>query len=454
MTTISCDVAIIGAGTAGLHAYKSAAKAGANVLLIEQGPGGSTCTATGCIPSKLLIAAGRAAAQAHKAHTFGVDVADVVIDGAAVMRRVQRERDKSNGQIRDEYLAIPETDRLHGKGRFMSSNRLIVGEDIVEARAVIVATGGYPKVPEALEPIQAVVHTHETIFDIPDLPASIAVIGAGPLGLELAQAFSRLGVKVTVLDHAEAVGALKDPACEHVARAALSQTMTIALGVEISAAMEGKQARLTWTGGHSGEAIVDMVLAATGRAPQLDGLDLDVMGVETDEDGVPVFDPDTRRCGDGPIFLAGDVDAWRPVLHEAARGGTIAGHVAAGGDAFPPIPALSIAFTEPNLVEIGAKYGSLPDGAIVGVAEAHDNARSGIDADDEGLVHLYADARGTLLGGTIILTGGEHLGQSLALAIDRGMTAAEFADQTWYHPVLEEMLQAAARDIVRQAGGA
>lgn len=192
-----------------------------------------------------------------------------------------------------------------------------------------------------------------------------------------------------------------------------------------------------------------VVLAATGRTPDLASLDLAASGLPTDEKGVPTFDPGTCRCGDTRVFVAGDAGGWRPVLHEAARGGTIAGALAAGGEAPVQVPVLSIAFTKPNLVEVGARFDALPDAAIVGVARATDNARSGIDAQDEGLVRLYADRTGRLLGGTIVLTGGEHLGQSLALALDRGMDARTFADQAWYHPCLEEMLQSAARDVVR-----
>ena len=451
VTTRHCDVAIIGAGTAGLHAYKSARKAGADVLLIERGPGGSTCTATGCIPSKLLIAAGRAAAHARTATVFGVGVGEVTIDGAAVLRRLREQRDKANGQIRDEYLAIPSRHRLHGTARFTGPTTLMVDDHTsVEARAIVIATGAHPQIPASLEPVRAVLHTHESIFDIDALPASLAVIGAGPLGLELAQAFARLGVAVTLLDKGDAVGALKDPACEQAARAVFAQDMAIHLGVEATTAMAGPRAHITWTGKSTGQVIVAAVLAATGRSPATDALNLAASGVAVDDRGVPRFDPATRRCGDAQVFVAGDVDAWRPVLHEAARGGTIAGRVAAGGAASPSIPALAIAFTEPNLVEVGSRFDALPDDAIVGESQARDNARSGIEADDEGLVRLYADATGKLLGGTIVLTGGEHLGQSLALGIDRGMSAADFADQAWYHPVLEEMLQAAARDIVRQ----
>jgi len=453
MTVRRCDVAIIGAGTAGLHAYKRATRLGADAVVIERGPGGSTCTASGCIPSKLLIAAGRAAHRARGAHLFGIDVGGVAIDGDAVLRRLRAERDRSNGRIRDQYLRIPEANRIGGEARFTGPASLTVdGRMMVEARAVIVAAGARLEVPPPLAPVRALVHAHETIFDIERLPASLAVIGAGPLGLELAQAFARLGVAVTVLGKSDAIGALKDPACEQAARAALDAEMAIHLGVEVEASMAGAQARVSWIGDSRGSVVVDLVLAATGRSPALGVLDLAAAGIETDDAGVPLFDPATRRCGDSAVFVAGDIGDRRPVLHEAARGGTIAGQVATGGAACPPRPALAIAFTEPNLVEVGTPFGSLPDGAIVGEAKASDNARSGIDGDDKGLVRLYADRDGTLIGGTIVLTGGEHLGQSLALAIDRGMDATAFADQAWYHPVLEEMLQSAARDILRQGG--
>lgn len=450
MATRHCNVAIIGAGTAGLHAYKSATKAGADVLLIERGPGGSTCTRTGCIPSKLLIAAGRSAADARKADVFGILVTGVAIDGRAVMRRLRAERDKADRQIRNQYQAIPEEHRLHGEARFTAPTTLAVGETLIEARSVIIAVGAHPEVPASLEPVRALVRTHETIFELEDLPETLAVIGAGALGLELAQAFARLGVAVTVLDKSGKVGALADPVAEASAREALQKEFAIHLGVEVEAAMAGGKARLSWTGADEGSVDVDIVLAATGRTPELAALDLSASGVVADEKDVPLFDPDTRQCGDAQVFVAGDVGGWRPVLHEAARGGTIAGAVAAGGDPPAPVPPLSIAFIEPNLVEVGAKFGTLPGDAIIGEAKATDNARSGIDAQDEGLVRLYADWSGKLLGGTMVLTGGEHLGQSLALAIDRGMDVAGLANQAWYHPCLEEMLQAAAHDVVRQ----
>lgn len=445
-----CDVAIIGAGTAGLHAYKRAAAADADVLLIERGPGGSTCTRSGCIPSKLLIAAARAAADARTAGTFGIEVAGVRVDGPGVMRRLRAERDKADGRIRAQYERVPPEHRMHGEARFTGPSTLAVGEAVVHARSVIIAAGARAQVPPALEPVRPLVRTHETIFELEDVPASVAVVGAGPLGLELAQAFARLGAAVTVLDKGGAVGALKDPECERSARNALGREVALHLDVEVTAAMAGERARLCWTGDSRGEVEVELVLSAAGQTPDLSGLDLGSAGLALDDDGVPLFDRDTRRCGDNPVFVAGDAGVWRPVLHEAARGGTIAGAVAAGAEPLRPVPPLAIAFTEPNLVEVGCAFDALPDGAVVGCALATDNARSGIDAEDVGLVRLYADAAGRLLGGTIVLIGGEHLGQALALAIERGLDAAGLAEQAWYHPCLEEMLQEAARDVCRQ----
>ena len=449
MQDINCDVAVIGAGTAGLHAFKAASAAGADVVIIERGAGGSTCTRVGCMPSKALIAAGRAAQHARHADRFGIAVTGVAVDGVAVMARVRRERDHFTQAVLDEYHAIAPERRLHGTARFVGPGRLIVGDACrVAARTVVIATGSTPQVPETLKPVATLVHTNETIFELEDLPRSMAVVGAGPLGLELAQAFSRLGVAVTVLDESGAIGNLADPEAADAALDALGKEMAIHPGVKITAAPTAAgTACLSWTGRSEGSATFDLVLAATGRPPALDALDLAAAGLPLDDKGVPCFEQTSRRVGDTDVFIAGDCDAWRPVLHEAARGGRIAGRVAAGGASRPPIPSLAIAFTEPNLVEVGTAFDALPDGARIGRARTGDNGRAQVDGDADGLVRLYADAHGTLIGGTIVATGGEHLGQMLALAIQCKVDAATFADLAWYHPTLEEMLQDAARDV-------
>ncbi len=441
------DVAVIGAGTAGLKAYKAAATIGADVVIIEKGPGGTTCVRTGCIPSKALLIAARHANDARHALAFGVR-AEPDIDGRAVLERMRQVRDRLTDSLLETYHAIPADRRLQGEARFTGPTTLAVGDQTIEAKAVVIATGGHPIIPKSLEPIEALVRTHETIFDIEELPAAMAVLGAGPLGVELAQAFARLGVAVTVLDGGNNVGGLADPETNAAAVAALGREFALHLGVEAEAEPADGRARVRWTGASAGEAVVDLVLAATGRPPTLEGLDLERAGVEMDDDGVPRFDETTRRCGGSAVFVAGDAAGkWRPVLHEAARGGRIAGHVAAGGAPFRPHPRFAMAFTEPNLVEVGVPFPGLPEGAKVASAEVADNGRAIVDDQTDGLVRLYADRDGKLIGASIVAPEGEHLGHLVALAIDRDTDAATFADQPWYHPTLEETLQAAARDL-------
>jgi dihydrolipoamide dehydrogenase len=444
-----CDVVIIGAGTAGLKAYKAAVARGADALIVERGPGGSTCTRVGCMPSKLLIAAARSADQARKAVNFGVMIGEVTIDAAQVWRRVRQERDRFVASVLEEYHAIPAEHRVHGDARFTDADTVAIGDDrITAAEGIVIATGARPIIPDVLDPVLHLVHTHETIFELDALPVSLAVLGAGPLGLELGQAFARLGVAVTIIDKGETVAGLKDSKVNAAAIEALSAEMTIRLGVDASVcANDEGGARLSLP---EGDIDVDLILAATGRSPSLDKLDLASAGIELDDHGTPLFDKTTRRCGDSKIFIAGDANAWRPVLHEAARGGQIAGTVAMGGSPGRSLPAFAVAFTDPNLVEVGMSFDALPENARIGEATVTDNGRATVDGSNRGLVRLYAAADGKLLGGSIAAPAGEHLGHLVALAIERGMDAAAFEDQAWYHPTEEEMLQGAVRDILGQ----
>ncbi|QNE32955.1 dihydrolipoyl dehydrogenase [Sphingomonas sp. NBWT7] len=446
MTGKVVDVIVIGAGTAGLKAYKAATARGADTLIIERGPGGSTCTRCGCMPSKLLIAAARAAHQARQAGQFGIEVGAVRVDAAAVWQRVRRERDRFVASVLEEYHAIPDDRRLHGSARFDGANSVVVGGRRIEARrGIVIATGARPIIPDGFDDVRHLVQTHETIFERGGLPRSLAVLGAGPLGLELAQAFARLGVDVAVFDPGSTIAGLKDPDCNGAAIDAIGSEVHLHLETKAQAsAAGGDRATLSWDGG---ELVVDCILAATGRAPAMQDLGLEDTGIALDDDGVPVFDRRSHRCGDSRIFVAGDADAWRPVLHEAARGGRIAGEVAAGGEPPRCLPAFSVAFTEPGIAQVGMAFVDLPPDARIGSTTVADNGRATVDGHTHGLVKLYGDRAGKLIGASIVAPDAEHLGHLVALGIDRDIDVATFADQAWYHPTLEEMLQSAARDL-------
>ena len=202
------------------------------------------------------------------------------------------------------------------------------------------------------------------------------------------------------------------------------------------------------------EAEVDLLLAALGRRPNTDGLNLQAAGFPLDARGNPRFDPATMQIGDLPVFIAGDANADRPLMHEAADEGAIAGYNAAQDmpKRFARKVALGIAFSNPDIASVGTRFDALPaEGVIVGTASGDKNGRARILGATDSLLRVYADARnGRLLGAAMVVTGGEHLAHLLAWAIQRGETASDLLQLPFYHPVIEEMLQSALHDIVSQ----
>ncbi|RVU13795.1 dihydrolipoyl dehydrogenase [Methylobacterium oryzihabitans] len=454
MQDISCDVAVIGAGTAGLAARAAANRAGASTVLIERGPGGTTCARVGCMPSKLLIAAARAAHEAGEAGLFGVEVAGIRVDGAAVMRRVRRERDRFVAAVLEGVEAIPARERIAGTARFADATTLLVDDHTrISARAVVVAAGSSPSVPPPLRPVADRVLTTDTVFEIADLPDSLAVLGAGAVGLELAQAMSRLGVRVTLFDPSSAVAGLSDPEIAAEAASLIGRDFALHLGAEVTGAEpDGDGLRLHWRGGDgtTGSGSFARVLAAAGRPPNLEPLDLARTGLDLDEHGLPDFNPRTLQCGASPIFLAGDVNHERPVLHEASRQGTIAGGNAARYpqvEAPPPWPAFSLVYTDPEIAVVGEAFDGDRD-RIVGSVSLADQGRARVMGRNAGAIRLYADpADGRLVGGAMVGPEAEHLSHLLAIAVQEGWTAGRMLDRPFYHPTVEEGLQSALKEI-------
>ncbi|MGH8628426.1 MAG: FAD-dependent oxidoreductase, partial [Gammaproteobacteria bacterium] len=197
MTTLAVDVAIIGAGTAGLVARREAAKAGTRVVLIESGPYGTTCARVGCMPSKLFIAAAEMAHALAAAGEFGINIpGGARVDGRAVMQRVQRERNRFVRGVLNSMKHIPAKQLICGYARFVGPNTLEIDDGTrIEARAIVIATGSYPSIPRSLEAVREHVLVSDDLFEWQDLPASIGLIGTGSVGLELGQALHRLGVR-------------------------------------------------------------------------------------------------------------------------------------------------------------------------------------------------------------------------------------------------------------------
>lgn len=454
---VACDVAVIGAGTAGLAAYRAAKAAGAKVVLVEAGPGGTTCARCGCMPSKLLLAAARRAEEIGNAKPFGIRAGKVEIDGRAVMARVRRERDHFVRATLKDVAAIPAGEKLEGRARFAGPETLTVDtHTILTARSIVIATGARPMVPDALAAACGDrLLTHETVFELDALPLTLAVIGAGPLGLELALAFSRLGVRVTLFDEGRDLGAVKDPQVGKVVRDVLSRALTLELGVEVEAKRNtAGDVQLNWRDGQgdSRRGAFAYVLSAAGRAPVVEGLDLNLAGLELDDRGVPVFDARTLRCGASSIFIAGDANDDRPVLHEASLQGELAGRNAARSPRLEnrtPMPQLALVYSDPDIAQVGQGFD--PEAArdwLIGCSDSVGRAR--IENAEPGLLRVYADKTGLLLGGQLFGPDVEHLAHLLAWAVQLKLKAEEVLELPFYHPTVEEGLRTALRDIVAQ----
>ncbi|HEX9184903.1 MAG TPA: FAD-dependent oxidoreductase, partial [Burkholderiales bacterium] len=272
MTTASVDVAVIGAGTAGLAAWRAANAAGTRALLVEQGPGGTTCARVGCMPSKLLIAAAEAAHGVERWQEFGLRLdGSLLVDGRAVMARVRRERDRFVGFVLEGIEAIPEADRLRGHARFDGDRALVVGgaQRVTFERAVI-ATGSTPAIPPFLRALGDRLVVNDDVFDWDDLPRSVAVFGPGVIGLELGQALARLGVRVLMFGRDGHVGPFSDPAIREYASLAFQRELELDPDARVrSVEREGEGVRLRYRGPGGAEetTVVDYVIAATGRAP-------------------------------------------------------------------------------------------------------------------------------------------------------------------------------------------
>ena len=448
MTDLSCDVAILGAGTAGLAAERSARKAGARTLLIDPYFAGTVCATVGCMPSKLLIAAGNAAHGVRQAPEFGVMTQPPQIDGAAVMARVRALRDDFAASTKEGFESLPEGTCVQSRARFTAPGELVLEDGRrVSARAVVLATGSAPVEPGPFKDLGDRVLTNQTVFDLPDLPKRLAVIGAGPIGLELAQAMARLGVEVTLFDHADRLGGLADDAVHEALLTTLRREMVLHLGTKATPEDAGEAVRLSWEGG---SAEFDRVLLAAGRPPNVRDLGLEAAGLTLDDHGVPVFDRETLQCGEAPVFIAGDANADRPVLHEASAEGAIAGRNAVAWPAVvrsARMVPFSMIFTDPPVVQVGRA----PQGeALTGRSDYGDQGRARVEARGHGQVLLQAAAPdGRLTGAEICAPGGEHLGHLLAWAITEGHTASDLLSRPFYHPTLEEGLRNALRDICR-----
>ena len=455
------DVAVIGAGTAGMIAYQRARRATDRIVLIEGDQYGTTCARVGCMPSKLLIAAAERAHQVRQAEAFGVLPGDVRIDGPAVMARVREERDRFVAPVVRSMESLPQEHRLMGHARFVDSHRLVVGDHTeVTAGRIVIATGSRPNIPGILKEAKDRLVVNDDVFDWRDLPSSVAVFGPGVIGVELGQALSRLGVKVRMFGVSGGIGGIQDEKVREYALDTFREEFAISPKADtrrVERIEEG--VRISWSeGGEEHQQTFDYLLAATGRRPNIDHLDIQNAGIDLDERGMPVFDPFTLRCGDSHIFIAGDVNNDRPLLHEAADEGRIAGDNAG---AWPEVRTgrrktpMAVVFTEPQIASVGLNIHQVDERCqgcfAVGEVSFEDQGRSKVIGKNRGLLRVYGEhGSGLFMGAQMFGPAAEHLAHLLAWCVQKRMTVSEMLEMPFYHPVIEEGLRTAIKDLSKK----
>ncbi len=443
------DVAIIGAGTAGLSAYKEVKKVTDRVVLINDGPHGTTCARVGCMPSKVLIQVAKDFHRRLYLGEQGINGGETLnVDTAAVMNHVRALRDRFVGGVLESVNSIGARN-LTGFARFIEPTVLEVDEHVVRASRVIIASGSTPVLPRSFEVFGDRVITSDQIFELEKLPTSMAVIGMGAIGLELGQSLARLGIDVAGFDMLETVGGISDPEVVQYALSHFREELALFLGQSAELHEEGEMLRVRSA---SGSVTVDKVLASLGRKPNIDNMGLADIGIRLDKRGIPQYDPGTLQVADQPIFIAGDVNGDRPILHEAADDGRVAGYNAVHLDdkqCFVRRAKLRIAFCEPNLAVVGESFADLENRDFaVGEVRFDGQGRALIMGENKGIIRVYADREtGALLGAEMLAPTGEHLAHLLSWSIQRQMTVFDALQMPFYHPVVEEGLRSALRDV-------
>jgi dihydrolipoamide dehydrogenase len=445
------DVAIIGAGSAGLSALSQVRKETSSFVLINAGHYGTSCARVACMPTKVLIEAANACHGRELLAALGVEgVERLRVDRRKILKRVMEMRD---GFVKGTKRT---TDRLgdkniSGRARFRDPQSIEVEREIITARRTIIATGSSPIFPGAWKMFGDRILTTEDLFYQADLPDAMAVIGLGPAGLELAQALSRIGIRVTAIDEKRFIGGLTDPDVNDSAVEAASREMEMHLGTRAELSGAGSRLKVSAAGS---EAVVDKVLLAMGRRPNIDDLGLENLGVELNEHGMPPFNPESLQIADLPVFITGDANNRLPLLHEAIDEGHIAGYNAVHDPVhcFRRRVPLAVAFSDPNIVRVGKGYDELDrESTVTGSFDFGAQSRARMSNSNRGLLHVYADrGSGVMLGAEMAAPAGEHLGHLIALALEQRMTVFSLLKLPYYHPVIEEGMQTAVRAAAKQ----
>ncbi len=446
MSTETYDLAILGAGSVGLIAADFAVKLGARVVMIERDRIGGDCTWSGCVPSKSLVKVARVAHQLRTASTLGIQSVPPVVDMLQVREYLRSTIRQIYKGTTPEALQQKGMDILLGPASFVDPHILMVGTQRISAKKMLIATGAEPLIP-SLPGLSAVPYsTYRQIFENDHLPAAMVVIGGGPVGLEIAQAYQRLGTQVIVF--AERLLPKEEPdASEIIARVFEREGLQIVPERAVSVEQAGYRAAV-----HSaGQRIeCDLLLVAAGRKPTLDGLNLEAAGVKYSGKGIEVNRH--LQTSTNSIYAAGDVLGGEQFSHlagwqgfQAARNALLPG----SNSCFPSVMP-RITFTDPEVAQVGLTFAqalAANRNPVVSTWPITRVDRAVCDNDCEGMIKIIATPAGTILGATIV---GHRAGEAImeiVMAMQNNLKVSDLASIIHPYPTYNSGIQLLATEM-------
>ena len=455
---ITADLCIIGAGSGGLSLAAATSQLGLKVVLIEKGKMGGDCLNYGCVPSKAMIAAGKRAHMMRSSAPFGVQPVEPQID----YRRV-------HAHIHEVIAAIAPNDSverftglgvkvIQAAGSFVDKSTVRAGDTLVRARRFCIATGSSPFVPPIPGLDTAPHFTNETIFDNDRPLGHLIVIGGGPIGIELAQAHLRLGAQVTVLEGMKALGKDDPELTEVVLKKLAEEGLIVREGTKVERIEHRMGVVRVHVSGPGGAEVIEgnHILVATGRKPNVDGLNLEAAGIAYDRRGIKVAP--SLLTTNSKVYAIGDVAGGLQFTHVANyHAGVVLKRICfrlpvkAGTDHIP-----WVTFTEPELANVGLsedearkRHGSVN----VYRWPYHENDRAQAERTTEGFVKVVTDKRDRIVGAAVV---GEHAGELIqmwSLAVSKRMKIADMTQWVSPYPTLSEVnKRAALRYYASKAG--
>jgi pyruvate/2-oxoglutarate dehydrogenase complex dihydrolipoamide dehydrogenase (E3) component len=448
------DLVVIGGGTAGLVSAIGAGVLGARVALVERGLLGGDCLNFGCVPSKALIAAARAAHGARTASRFGVHIrGSVDVDFAEVMEQLREAR--ATVAPHDAVTQV-QGFGVHvflGAACFVARDTLTVGDARLRFRRAIVATGGRPSVPSIPGLEDSGFLTSETVFALTKRPRHLFVIGGGPIGCELAQAFRRLGSEVTVLQRSKSLLPREDDDVARLLHGGLeAEGVRVVLGADIARVERRRGSDVCTVTLASGESIDgDTLLVATGRAPNVEALGLDLAGVDADANGIVV--DDRLRTTNSHVFAAGDVASRYKFTHAADALARVALENALffGRKKASALVVPWCTYSDPEIAHVGltSAEASRVAGASTLTLALDDVDRAITDRDTRGLARVHVDRRGRVLGATLVSRNAGEMLAPIVIAMRHRLRLADLGRAIVPYPTRSEVWKRLADEHAR-----